>query len=144
MGLVVKQILLVLIIAWLLSGCAKKNNNVPFLGREDVVRSFFALIDEKRIPEAVEMMSNRIVSNENAKQEWAVQFNDFDSIKVINVEKSIEENLFKVTLEVRVNQRAENYPIPYYGYSNKSDVRFIKLVKNSQGLWKIDGIGTGP
>ena len=73
-----------------------------------------------------------------------LRIGDFDSVKVVGIEKSIEENLYKVTMEVEVNARAADYPIPYYGYGDKTDIRFVKLTQNSEGVWKIDGIGTGP
>jgi len=34
-------------------------------------------------------------------------------------------------------------PIPYYGYTNGLNTRFISLV-NQAGLWRIDSINTGP
>ncbi|MCX6726539.1 MAG: hypothetical protein NTY75_01835 [Candidatus Shapirobacteria bacterium] len=144
------KLLLLLVTGILLSGCGTtissqvQTNSVPIPNQEDIIRVFFSLIDEKRIPEAIGMMSEKAISNDSVKQEWTTQFNDFDSVKVVAVEKSIEENLYKVTLEAKVNLRAANYPIPYYGYGDKTDVRFIKLIKDSQGRWKIDGIATGP
>lgn len=142
-----KKILLMLAIGVLLAGCTKGKRvelAVPKPTGEDIVRTFFNLINEKRIPEAIGMMSQGAVPNESVGQAWGVQFNDFESVKVINVEKTSEENLYQVTLEVKVNERAANNPIPYYGYGGKSEVRFVKLVLNSQGLMKIEGIATGP
>lgn len=90
------------------------------------------------------MMSDKAVPNEETKQLWAVQFNNFDSVKIGKIENSIEANLYKVELTVKVNPRAVNEPIPYYGYSDKTEIRFIKLIKDDQKQWKIEGISTGP
>ena len=139
------KLLLMLAAGILFSGCKiVSTTSVPLPRQEDIIRVFFALIDEKRIPEAIGMMSEKAVSDDTVKQEWTTQFNDFDNVKVTAVEKSIEENLYKVTLEVEINQRAANYPVPYYGYGEGVNVRFLKLVSDNQGRWKIDGIATGP
>jgi hypothetical protein len=119
-------------------------NSVPLPSREDIIRTFFELINEKRIPEAIGMMSSKMVGDDSTKQTWGVMFNDFDSVKVVKVENSTGENEFQVELAVKVNPRAANSPIPYYGYGDKTDIRFVSLVKSDQGLWKIDGISTGP
>jgi hypothetical protein len=152
------KLLLLLTVGLLVSGCGVKqlsqmqvtpsevvkNNSVPLPSQEDIIRNFFGLINEKRVPEAIDAMSDKAVPNDEIKDQWEAQFGDFDSVKVTGIEKSIEENLYKVTMEVEINLRAANYPIPYYGYDDKTDIRFIKLVQDSKGVWKIDGISTGP
>jgi len=89
-----------------------------------MIRNFFNLINEKRITEAREMMSDN--------REWMELFNDVDGIKVLEVEKSIEKNLYKVVFEAEIDQQI------------MSDTRFIKLRQDNRGVWKIDEIGTGP
>jgi hypothetical protein len=154
------KILLILAIGTMLSACGIKpkvevqtmpnpttisqGDSVPLPSQEDIVRTFFGLINDKRIPEAVGMMTSQAVPDEAAKQAWGVMFNDFDSVEVVKIEKSTGENQFQVELAVKVNPRAANNPIPYYGYSDKTDTRFITLIKDNQGRWKIDGINTGP
>jgi hypothetical protein len=152
------KILLILAAGIIMSACGAKTAvgnkieptptmgtvSVPLPSQEDIIGTFFELINEKRIPEAIGMMSTKMAGDESTKQVWGVMFNDFDSVKVIKIEKSIAENLFKVELAVKVNPRAKGNPIPFYGYSDKTDVRFVNLVKDDQGRWKIDGIATGP
>lgn len=117
---------------------------------EDIVRLFFNLINEKRIPEAVAMLDSSAVPNDSAKQAWGVQFNIFNSISVKSVEPSnvgdeIEgQKTYKVVLEVSVKPGSEKAVIPNYGWENGENIRWVSLKKNSEGIWKILGIGTGP
>ncbi|PIP52770.1 hypothetical protein COX08_04675, partial [Candidatus Beckwithbacteria bacterium CG23_combo_of_CG06-09_8_20_14_all_34_8] len=59
---------------------------VPLPAGHDIVNLFFNLINEKRIPEAIEMMSETAVPDDSAKQAWGVQFNAIKSISVIDIE----------------------------------------------------------
>jgi len=115
---------------------------------EDVIRLFFILIDEARIPEAVAMMSVEAVPDDSYKQAWEVQFNALDSIKVSKIEPYGQENwspnshTYKVNLEVAVSENAANAPIPYYGWGNGDNLRWVEIVKEGD-LWKINRIATG-
>ncbi len=115
---------------------------------EDVIRLFFTLIDEARIPEAVAMMSVEAVPDDSYKQAWGVQFNALDSIKVSKIEPYDQDNwspgshIYKVNLEVAVSENAANAPIPYYGWGNGDNLRWVEIVKEGD-LWKINRIATG-
>ena len=114
----------------------------------DVIQLFFILIDEARIPEAVAMMSVEAVPDDSYKQAWEVQFNALDSIKVSKIEPYGQENwspnshTYKVNLEVAVSENAANAPIPYYGWGNGDNLRWVEIVKEGD-LWKINQIATG-
>jgi hypothetical protein len=156
----VYKILLLLVMGFIFSGCwtispeiievkptemIAQKAIVPLPSQESTIMTFFELINEKKVPEAISMMSIKAVPDDSTKQAWGVMFNDFDSVKVVNIEKTIQENLYKVKLAVEVNPRAANALFPYYGYgTNYNNIRFIKLVKDAQDLWKIEGIATGP
>lgn len=118
----------------------KESREVPLPTQEDVVRTFINLIAEKRISEAVGMVD---ISDESQKQAWGVQLNSFESISLKNIEKN-GEDAFKVTLTVKMNPNSANNPIPYYGYDNGDNVRWIGLEKGSDNLWKITGFATSP
>lgn len=118
----------------------KESSGVPLPTQEDVVRTFISLIAEKRISEAVGMMD---VSDESEKQAWGVQLNSFESIALKNIEKNGEDT-FKVTLTVKMSPNSANGPIPYYGYENGDNIRWIGLKKGSDNLWKITGFATSP
>lgn len=122
---------------------------VPLPQEEDVVRNFFSLINERKIPEALSMMSTPMVGDESTKQAWGVQFNDIKSIAVQKIEPSIpdswsdDKHVYKVTLEAYVSSDASDAPIPYHGWEDNPNYRWVEIVKEGN-LWKINSIATGP
>jgi hypothetical protein len=130
----------------------KKENisdDIPLSSGEDVIRTFFSLIQEKKIPDAVSMMSKIAIPNDSIKQAWGVQFNAMNSVKVISIEPlNISEitnnkNIYKTALDISMNPDSVNEQIPYFGYENGTNIRWIELIKEGQ-IWKVNGIGTGP
>ena len=110
---------------------------------EDIVRLFFNLINEKRIPEAIYMMTDEMIGDDSSKQAWGVQFNEIQSVGVQNIEPFNPEQwtdtkeIFKVTLEVYVSSDAKDAPIPYYGWGDNPNIRWVVLEKDSDGSWKM-------
>ena len=176
-----KKILLVTALVFLLTGCLKQNQTnvgkddqpttnpesiitaspsetkqaVPLPTREDIIRTFFNLVNEKRISEAVEMMSTKMIPDDASKQGWGVQLNSFKSIKVEKVEPcksepcsqnwvEEEKEIYKVILLVEMRPEAAQAPIPYYGWDNGQNTRWLNLEKQADGLWQITSISTGP
>lgn len=124
---------------------------VPLPTEEDIIRTYFNLINEKRIPEAIEMMSQKAVQDDSSKQAWGVQLNAIRSIKVESIKPCqdefciLQENQkeFEVSLQVEVDPKTADAPIPYYGWNEGSNLRWVILEKEGN-LWKVLGIGTGP
>jgi len=116
---------------------------------EDIIRNFFALIQERKISEAVLMMSDPITKGERVKQAWGVQLNAIKSIRLLSIEKSMsetwtgEQHTYKVSLDMTMDTSSANEPIPYYGFENGKNIRWIPLIK-SDNQWRIGGIATGP
>lgn len=125
------------------------DNQGTLAPEEELITHFFALIDSKEIPQAIELMSPQAVPDDNTKQSWGVQFNTIRSVNVLAIEPVSQETWtdiqkeYKVTLEIYVDSSAANAPIPYYGWEDNPNIRFITLWKGNDGLWKIDQIGTG-
>lgn len=118
-------------------------NSVPLPSQEDIIRTFFNLIDEKRIPEAIGMMTKKNSSDDSVKQSWGVMFNAFKKINVVSIEAA-SENTYRVDLDTEMEEGAADVkPIPYYGFGNGRFTRWVSLVKEDD-LWKIDGLATGP
>ncbi|OGG00026.1 hypothetical protein A2Y99_02195 [Candidatus Gottesmanbacteria bacterium RBG_13_37_7] len=94
-------------------------------------------------------MSKQMTGDDSAKQIWGVQFNVIKSINILKVEPSMQENwsdsshTYKITLEAYVSSDAANAPIPYYGWGDNPNIRWVELVKED-GLWKINNLATGP
>jgi len=124
-------------------------NTVPPPQETDVIYTFFNLINEKKISEAVMMMSSNIVDNDSTKQSYGVQFSAMKEVKVLKMSDSMKDNWtetkhqYMVSLEIAMDSSSANNPIPYYGFEKGENIRFINLIKeNSQ--WKIEGLATGP
>lgn len=126
-----------------------ESENVPLPQEEDIVRLFFNLINEKRIPEAVAMMDASAAPDDNAKQAWGVQFDIFNSVSVKSVEPSNigdeteGQKTYKVILDANNKPGSEKAVIPNYGWENGENIRWVGLKKDESGMWKILGIGTG-
>jgi hypothetical protein len=132
------------------NGTNSEHAIVPLPRGEDIVRSFFNIIGENRPSDAVGMMSQKQTGDESIKQAWGVQFNAFKTVQVVNIEPSMQTDWtnnyqsYKVLLNVQMKSEAANALIPYFGWENGTNVRFINLIKNNEGIWKVDGIATGP
>jgi len=124
-------------------------NIVPLPQEKDIINNFFELIKEGRASDAVMMMSSTITKDDSIKQAFGVQFAAMKSVKIIAVEESMKDDWtearhqYKVTFNVVMDQSSANKPIPYYGYENGSNIRFLGLIKED-GKWKIEGLATGP
>lgn len=123
--------------------------NVPLPSEKDIIRNFFQLINERKIPEAITMMSDEMIGDDPTKQTWGVHFNAIKSINIQKIEPSMQENwetnrhTYKVTLEAYVSSDAANAPIPYYGWGDNPNIRWVSITKEDN-LWKIAEIATGP
>jgi len=124
-------------------------NDVPLPLDTDIINSFFGQIELKRPNDAVNMMASTIINNESQKQAWAVQFNAIKSIKILSAEPSMKEDwtetkhTYKTSLDVEMDPKSADEPIPYFGWENGKNFRWITLIKEGK-MWRIEGIATGP
>lgn len=122
---------------------ANKKTSLP---QEDVIRNFTQLISDGKPDSAAKMMK---VSDESELQAWAVQFAAMNSFKIINLEKHREEewttnrHYYKVIFDVLMKPESRDAPIPYYGWENGENTRWLTLEKIGN-VWKISEIATGP
>ncbi len=127
----------------------KLDPKIPIPNGLDVVNLFFNLINEHRIDEAVGMMSAQNTNNDSTKQAWGVHFNAIKSLSVIDIEPSNPDSwtasyqIYKATLEAYVSSDAANAPIPYYGWEDNPNIRWVALIKEGD-FWKIDTLATSP
>jgi hypothetical protein len=116
---------------------------------EDVLREFFGLIDEGRAADAVRAMSSATAGDDASKQAWGVQFDAVTSVRLLRAtpsapeEWTVSRHTYKVLLDVTMDPASADAPIPYYGYLDGENLRWVTLV-NEEGTWKIDAIATGP
>lgn len=123
---------------------------VPPPNGEDIVRTFIELINEGRLPEALSMLTAKEMPSEDAQKSWQAQFSIFKEINVTNVQPYDQstwkpnENIYKVTMSVKLKPSTDDSLLPNFGWDDGENIRFITIVKDSQNIWKVDGIGTGP
>ncbi len=120
--------------------------SVPLPQDEEVIRNFFAFIHSGEADKAASMMKT---ANDTEKQMWAVQFAAFNAVRVLKVEKANEnswtesKHFYKVILDVKMNPSSANAPIPYYGWQDGENTRWLTLEKVGN-VFKISAIATGP
>jgi len=117
---------------------------VPLPTGEDIIRTFFALINEKKIPEAVEMLSSTAAPDESTKQTWGVNFNTLDSIILKSIEEWQKSDWTENEMTYKVILVAQVKPNPqFWAWDNGENTKWISLVKEDN-LWKISQIASGP
>jgi len=118
---------------------------VPLPQDEDLIRNFVNLINGGNADKAALMMKT---SNDSERQAWAVQFAAINYIQVLKIEKTDESNwtdnkhIYKLVLDVKMDPRSVNAPIPYYGWQDGENTRWIILEK-ADNVWKIAEISAG-
>jgi len=123
-----------------------EKDSVPLPSDEDVIRNFVTLIENGQADKAALMMKTK---DDSELQSWAVHFSAINSFKLLKIEKASEESwtdnrhIYKVVLDVWMDPRSAQAPIPYYGWQNGENTRWITLEKVNN-TWKIAKIATGP
>lgn len=106
--------------------------------QEATVRTFFDLIGDKKIDDALKMMD----ANEDTKQMWGVNFNSLESLKIKSINPVYEEDWtatrvsYKVDLETKVKTDE-------YGWSDGLNPRWITLT-NDTGKWLVHELANNP
>ena len=127
---------------------AKRGANDQTIARHaETIRQFFALIDNHRGGDALAMMSPELVPDAD-RAAWTRQFTAIKSIRVVDIRpadtgRSGRCFLYKVTLKADVSAEAANEPIPYFGWDDDPNLRWIELCPRGDE-WLISSIGTGP
>jgi hypothetical protein len=116
---------------------------------ETTIQTFFQKINDQKASEAVLMMTPENTNNDSTKQAWGAQFNAFKTVSLKTIEQSMPESWigethsYKIALNVEMKPEAANNPIPFYGYEQGKNIRWIQITKIN-GVWKIASIATGP
>ncbi len=116
---------------------------------QKIVAQFLQNIADKKISEAISMMTAEAVPNEETKQTWGVHFAAFNKLVVNAIEPSNQETwtdtkeTYKVTMDVEMSKESVNNPVPYFGYDNGTNIRWISIEKIGTD-WKIADLMTGP
>lgn len=114
----------------------------------ETIRRFVAAIDARRPAEAVAMLGAELVPDESARRGWLRHFAAIRSIHVMRIEPSVPGAAppcvqYRVTLEAYVTDDPQA-PMPYYGWDDNPNLRWIRLCPGAGGTWTIDALATGP
>lgn len=126
-----------------------ENNTVPLPQETDIINNFLNFIDEGKASDAVMMMSSSTINDDSIKQAYGVQYAAMTSVKVKKIEESSRgdwtdsRHQYMITLDVVMDPSSASGPIPYYGYEQGENIRFLNLVKEGN-QWKVEGLATGP
>ena len=113
----------------------------------ETISQFIASIDDHRVGDALAMMSPELVPDTD-RAAWARQFAAIKSIRVMDIRPADTGGRglcfqYKVTLKAEVAAEAANEPIPYFGWDEDPNLRWIELCPRGD-KWLISSIGTGP
>lgn len=127
-----------------------EKTEVPLPQEEDIIRTFFELINEQKPSDAIMMMAPSIINDDSIKQAYGVQFNAFQLLKIESIEKAPQsewtdaKHTYRVDFEAKMKPEAAYVmPIPNYGYENGLNTRWV-LIEKIEGKWKIAELSTGP
>jgi hypothetical protein len=114
----------------------------------ETIQRFIGAINERRPAEAVGMLSAELVPDAAAKRDWIRHFSAIKSIHVIAIEPSALGaeapcHQYKVKLEAHV-AADPTAPMPFYGWEDNPNYRWIGLCPDARGAWTISSFGTGP
>jgi hypothetical protein len=95
------------------------------------------------------MMSPNLLPDPEAREAWSRQFSAILSIGLVDVAEVAGGAegacvTYKVTLDVRLDPAAASEPIPYYGWDDNLNVRWIMLCPGRNEAWLISSLATGP
>ena len=113
------------------------------------LEEFFAVVNSRDVDEAMKSMAPAMINKPAKRREWRKHLTAIRSIHVLSVEPANtgqwrnNRHIFKITLEAHV-ANAPDAPIPFYGWQDNPNVRWITMELNSNQRWVVANIATGP
>ncbi|MDO8948006.1 MAG: hypothetical protein Q7U88_12740 [Desulfocapsaceae bacterium] len=113
------------------------------------LEEFFVLVNAQQADDALTIMHPQMVETDAQRQAWRSHLEAIRSVHVMDVEPvSVETwtfscQKFKVTLEAYVVDTPAA-PIPFYGWHDNPNIRWITMVLGENSGWQIHEIATGP
>jgi hypothetical protein len=111
---------------------------------ESIITTFFMLLDEGRIAEAISMMDESMVPDDTTKQEYGVTLNSFEIVEIKSIEPYDKENWSEDSQTYKVSVMIVMKPHAQSGnWDVGENIRWVSLVKRGD-IWKISSLATGP
>ena len=112
---------------------------------ENDLKTFFDLLSKKDFDFTIFQLAYDLRPNDASAQMWKENFQSIKSIKVISIELhrlpewTVEREYYKVTLDIKTDEPPEKY-----GWENGVNVRWITIIPQGAGHWKIEEFSTSP
>lgn len=112
---------------------------------EKDLRQFFSFISTGQPEWAVRQLAYAASPNEAAAQMWLDNFQSMESLTVVSVEQAsldqwtAEHEYYKVTLDVQTSEPQEKY-----GWDNGRNFRWVELIPQGGGAWKVAALSPSP
>lgn len=112
------------------------------------LEEFFTLVNSRDVDEAMKSMAPAMVRTPEEREAWRRHLAAIRSIHILDVEPaSVDDwhssrHIFKVTLEAYVED-APDAPIPFFGWQDNPNVRWITMELDSRRRWVVAEIATG-
>jgi hypothetical protein len=114
---------------------------------EFIIRTYFKLLENKEYGSAWELTSNKLKA-QYPKSDALEKHFGLESIKLINIKRCL---MWPCTFEVPEDVPTTCFAVeidvqPSLGstWENGINQRFVDIVKESDGQWRINGLNTGP
>ncbi len=115
------------------------------VNHEADVREFFAFISEGKPEQAVRQLAYALAPGDTMRQQWLENFQSLSSLTVASVEQvsleqwTAESEYYKVTLDVKTSEPPEKY-----GWENGRNARWVTLIPQGAGSWKVSALAQNP
>lgn len=109
------------------------------------LQAFFNLIIAKDWTFSIAQLSYNMAPNDGMRQMWLDNFQSIDSLEVVSIEQANlvnwtdEREIFKVVLKIKTNK-----PVDQFGWENGENTRWITLIPQGAGHWKIEAFSSSP
>lgn len=109
------------------------------------IKIFFDMINRKNYTSALHQLSYKLCPNDTYGKMWLENFRSIKSVIVKSIEPhrlpewTKEREYYKVILEIQTDE-----PAYKYGWDNGINTRWITIIPQGAGSWKIDEIATAP
>lgn len=122
--------------------------NVPTFTPSDLIRLFFSQLNEHQATAALALMNENLKGDENSQAVWLKQFQavrwaNVEELTLITEDEMDGRQQYRVLINIDV-MADDQAPIPFYGWGDNPNWRWISVEKNAANQWEISEIATGP
>jgi len=109
------------------------------------LQSFFNLIIKKDWTFSIFQLSYNLAPDDAARQMWLANFQSLDSLAVVSIEPANlvqwteEREFYKVVLKIETSE-----PVEKYGWETGDNTRWVTIIPQGAGDWKIEAISSSP